>query len=419
MNARTFCLAVLTAFSPALIHGADSPTQPAPTNTSIATKLADVALLAGSPTNLTGLSESALNSPDTFNRILGGLQNYIVGANADTNSYLQLIKDFNLNFKVFNADSARGQAALGFDYSYDRSVAGRTLRPDSANPLGLSFALHAKGNVAFDKKRNPDDFLETGGKFHIFQSIGGWEPMINQKLVRKAGTTNDITEAQVLIDNLIGKLDFAEEQRKTNQEWQAFLNFIDQHSRLQFFWDAAGNIALESNQSFSKKQLAYGFQLGALVRAWNPSSPWARWNIFDFPFAAFRFAVGTDQEWSPSGQAYPSVVAGLDLVDPLNDTDRFDVDPNKDPYPRVRAEIAFKTRFIRLKDTDLWISLSYRHFQELGASSAIRRSGLDQTDYFAATFDLRYGFNFTYAAGRLPLDRASDSVFALGWKLNF
>ncbi len=222
---------------------------------------------------------------------------------------------------------------------------------------------------------------------------------------------------QKLINSL--DLNLTEEQRKTNTGWQSFFTFINQRSRLQVLWDAAGNFSLESDQSFAKKQLAYGFQLGVLPRAWNPDSPWAKWNILDFPFAAIRYITQTDEDWTPSGQALPSLIAGVDLVNPINDPARFAVDPSKDAYPRFRAEVAFKTLVGRWDKNDLWLSLSYRRFQEIGPSAVIRNARLDQTDYFAATLELPHGFNVTYSVGRLPFDQNSERVLSLGWKLNF
>ena len=39
--------------------------------------------------------------------------------------------------------------------------------------------------------------------------------------------------------------------------------------------------------------------------------------------------------------------------------------------------------------------------------------------YAAASLEFLGGFSFTYSAGKLPLDRDSDNVLALGYKLNF
>lgn len=402
-------------FCPLILANAAAATAPTgETNTPVG----DLDLMSGPGHSFGEMANSALHSPDTYNALVGALRNQIVGDN--TNAYLQLIKDFNINFKVFDADSAGGEAGLGFDYSFDRSVVGRTINPDKDNPLGLSFAVHAKGNVAFDQKKNPDDFLDSGASIHLFQSVGGWEPTVRQQLISKTrpdGTTFETTEAQELINGL--DLSLTEDQRSKDEQWRKFFDFIDQRSRLQIFWDVAGNFSLESNQDFSRKQMAYGLKLGGLVRAWNPNSPWARWNVLDYPFAAIRYLTRTDENWSPSGQALPSCVVGVDLVDPLNDSVRFAVDPDKSAYPRFRAEVAFKTQVLRWKEDHIWLALSYRHFQEIGASAAISNAHLDQTDYFAATLDLIYGFNVSYSTGRLPLDLESDRVFALGWKLNF
>jgi hypothetical protein len=383
-----------------------------------AIRLEDLALMA--PEELKTMLHEAKSSADIYNAASHMLQDFIFAKDSNTNSYLQIIKDLNINFKVFDADTTGGDAGLGFSYAFDRALAGRTINPAAENPLGISFALHAKGNVAFDHKDNPDDFLESGGKIHLFQSIGGWEPMVNQELVPQVGAdgkTNWITTTQVLINKL--DLSMNEAQRATDPMWQEFFRFIDQNSKMQVLWDFAGNFALESNQSFSEKQYAYGAQAGLLLRAWNPTSPWARWNILDFPFAAIRFLTRADENWSPSGQALPSFVAGVDLISPTQDTARFTADPDEGTYPRFRGEVALKSRLTRWKENDIWVSMSYRRFQEIGPSDAIRAANLDATDYFAAQIDLVYGLNLSYSTGRLPFDHESDRVLAVGWKLNF
>src|SRR5215208_4161078 len=107
--------------------------------TNVAMRLEDIALAAANPERLTSMVQEALTSPDTFNAAVHMLQHPIVGKDGKTNSYLQIIKDLNINFKVFDADTTRGEPGLGFSYAFDRAVAGRTINDKAENPLGLSF----------------------------------------------------------------------------------------------------------------------------------------------------------------------------------------------------------------------------------------------------------------------------------------
>jgi hypothetical protein len=188
--------------------------------------------------------------------------------------------------------------------------------------------------------------------------------------------------------------------------------------RPQFFYDVQAHGTLETDQQFDNKQWTYGGKVAFVFRDWRSKSDLGWFNLFDYPFAGLR-ALVNQEEFQPSGRTFPSVLAGIDLVDPSENDARLAVDPDTDVYPRLRVEIAFKTPFMRFGDDHLYASASYRHFQELGASSLIKTGNLDQSDYFVAKVDLPYHFNVSFSTGKLPLDQKNDQVYAVGWTLNF
>src|ERR1039457_6138233 len=255
-----------------------------------------------------------INSPDTYNNVLKVLLEPQFGK---TNKLMGLISDLNIKFKAFDATKTGDKVGLGFEYSYDKSFAGAVIKTNADSPMDLSLSFHAKGNVAFDKNKNPNDFLDTGLKFELFQSIGGVDPRIYKKDAFAANR-----QAQYNASTITNQV---REEIDADPRWKEWQDIVKRALINQFFYDVAGNVSLESNQTFSKKQWAYGLQVGGVVRAWNDDAPLARFNLLDYPFAGLRYLTGADREWKPSGQAIPSVIAGIDLVDPLDKTTRLAV----------------------------------------------------------------------------------------------
>lgn len=353
--------------------------------------------------------KESLHDPDTLNALLERLNE---PALQKSNAFFGLVNDLHLKFKVFDTTSSGQDAALGLEYAYDKAMIGHTLRSNSPNPIGMTFNVAARGNVAFDRTENPDDFLDSKVQFHFFQSIGGMDPTIS--------TEAQAAELQRALLEAATVKAIPPEQFDASPEWRAVKERIIHRLRTQYFWDVSGNAGLESDQGFVQKQWVYGAQIGGVVRAWNPESAVAKFNLFDWPFAMLRYLTGADTQWKPSGQAIPSVLGGIDLVDPTGNNQRVSIDPDEDgAFPRFRVEVAFKTKIARVMDKDIWFASSLRHFQEIGASRAIRTADLDRQTYFAASLELPAGFSVNYSAGRLPLDRQTDHVYALGYTLKF
>lgn len=300
------------------------------------------------------------------------------GAGAASNAWVTVINDLNLKLKVFNPSNSFDTATFGFEYDFHKAVATRTLLDPKTNAIGLaiSFNLAAQGNVAFDSTKNPEDFLKSGANFELLYTrlfnnvpdIDSDDPQLSQPLL---------------------------------------------YTRVK------ANGALESNQTFSKKQWAYGASVGGNLLDAGSKTTLSRWNILDYPFAALRYLTRADEKWSPSGDSFPVLLAGIDLIDPITDAERFAIDPSKDPYPRFSAEVTFKTQAATLAGHDIFLGAAYRYFKEISPSPAIRAANFDEQQYFVVYVEFLSGFSVSYSTGKLPLDRKDDQVFALGYRLNF
>ena len=350
----------------------------------------------------------ALGERDVFNSLAQPLVQRVLQT-AHTNALLGFINDWNLRPKFFHApDGASDDAVLGIEYHFQKSIANRVFDESWKNPMGISLAFEAQGDVAVEAKKNPNNLLETSAQLHLFQGIGGIDPTYSNSDAARAEFQRE------LMQNIQDK-EFASGR---GQAYNAMARKLTEHMAPQLFWDLAGHATLEADQQFHDKQWAYGGKLSFAFRDWRAQSTAGWFNVFDYPFAAIRWLV-EKEEFQPSGRVFPSVVLGLDLVDGSANDTRIAIDPDTDAFPRGRAELAFKTRVLRWQDRPLYFSAAYRYFQEFSASRAIKAANLNRSEYFVMRMDLPYRFNLSYATGKLPLDQDNDQVYAIGWALNF
>ena len=350
----------------------------------------------------------ALGEQDVFNSLAQPLVQRVLQT-AHTNALLGFINDWNLRPKFFHApDGASDDAVLGLEYHFQKSIANRVFDESWKNPMGISLAFEAQGDVAVEAKKNPNNLLETSAQLHLFQGIGGIDPTYSNSDAARAEFQRE------LMQNIQDK-EFASGR---GQAYNAMARKLTEHMAPQFFWDLAGHATLEADQQFHEKQWAYGGKLSFAFRDWRAQSTAGWFNVFDYPFATIRWLV-EKEDFQPSGRVFPSVVLGLDLVDASDNDTRIAIDPDTDAFPRGRAELAFKTRALRWQDRPLYFSAAYRYFQEFSASRAIKAANLNRSAYFVMRMDLPYRFNLSYATGKLPLDQDNDQVYAIGWALNF
>lgn len=183
-------------------------------------------------------------------------------------------------------------------------------------------------------------------------------------------------------------------------------------------WDFDLHAAYESNQDFSSRQLAFGTALGGRLVSWDPEARLSRLNAFDLPGAALRWLAGQDQGFRTSGEAYPTIVAGLDLVEAAREETRGAV-TDDESFLRARLEAGLKTRVLDLEDESLFLSAGWRFYQEIDAPAAVRRADTDAHSHLQLSLDLPGGWFLSYATGKLPLDAQDDSTFALGFQVHF
>lgn len=366
-----------------------------------ATNIAPV-LSAGDTRSLLAELKDARNQADVLNQFLGKL--------TATNSGLAWLKALNLHFKVFEPSAAGQDAGLGVEYDFDKGVTDARFFGEE-NPAYLTFNLKARGNISFDKNNNPTDFLQSGAQLHLWQFFGQTDddPVGSDGLTLSSRTFRELAS-----DKFKGK---SGNELRATPEWRNYQSQAFEKDPAEWFYDLAANFALESDQTFSKKQYAYGLEIQPRVRVWDPDSPWSKFNLFDWPFACTRMLGG--EEWKPRGRFLPGIMAGLDLIDPAGNSDRFAVDADEGAYPRFKAEVGFRSKVVEIQGKPVWFSAAYRYFQELGASSAIEAADLDAQHYFAASLDLPGNITITYSTGKLPFDLQDQQVWALGYRVKF
>lgn len=313
------------------------------------------------------------------------------------NTYL-FLKDLDIRFKTFQ--SVNLPASLGFSYNYENTWLKNKIKPSSSYYHSLNLAF--KGNVAFSKKYNPHDFLESS-----FDFDGGW--MVGGK-VREIDSATSLV-IQETEDSILA----LRERGAPYQDLYQRLNDLIQVSD-QFFLSVKGKFSFESNQDFTRTQFVPGVVIGFGAKGWNKKGTLRNLNGFDYPFALVRYITGTDATLNVYGVTFPSLLVGLDYVIPGSDDYRKSILGNDNPYKRLKFEIGFKTRVANVTKEVIYLSSNYRWYKELGASDLIRQKRMHRFSFFVVAVESSSGWFVSYTCGRLPFDRVSDHVYAVGFK---
>ena len=318
----------------------------------------------------------------------------------------KLIEDTNLKLKAFESDDEGESASLGFSYSYAKN---RKLRFDeqSVNYSGLDISFKAKGNIAFDKDANPNDFLDTKLSWSYFLSRGG---VIGE--IKDPGTIDKLDELTIEFT----KMKF-EDFRKSPQ-WQEYKDIIGKHLTDQYYLDIGVDGGLESDQSFDKKQYTFGAKAGLVPRGWGEDSILGKLNVLDYIPALIRRYSAVDDLWQPRGSAFPSVLLGVDRVVPEGDDPRAQATDNSD-YTRFMVEASFKTQLTQWKADPVYLEANFRFYHEFDASQPVKDAELDEFTYFSMALRLPMNLFVSYTTGRLPLDASDDQVYSIGLDYNF
>src|SRR6185503_14714164 len=302
--------------------------------------------------------------------------------------------------------SGSGDAALGFSYDFAKSLS------SSDDHSSGSTEFIATGNVAFDQETNPDDFLVTTLRLRWFgtHAFGGGQS-------RK-------DEVEQLPDPDVGTLAAFDPQRfaelaerfaqlsssaeiRADPDFQAlaesYFEGIEKELPPELIWDFDLHASYESNQDFSSRQPVLGTSLGGRLVSWDPEASLSRWNVFDWPAAALRWLAGQDESFRASGQTYPTIVSGLDLVDATADDTRSAI-TDDESFLRARVEAGFRSRVFELDEQALFLSAGWRFYGEIDPPAAVQRADADQFSHLQLQLDLPKGWSLTYATGKLPLD---------------
>lgn len=312
---------------------------------------------------------------------------------------LRLIEGLHARLQA-QQSSSQGDPALGFAFDFAKPIG------TSETPGSESFDLVARGNVAFDSASNPDDFTTVMLRARWFGSTSlGDEP---KSRTERIGELADPTAEELA--------ELGGDARDAQRITRAWVERVQRTLPTEIVWDGELHAGLETDQTFGTRQMVFGLSASLRPIAWNPDTKLSRWNPFDAPAAALRWLAGED--FRTSGLAWPTFVAGLDVVD-ASANDLRDAVTNDESYLRARLEATMRSRAFVVGGEEVHLTAAWRYFQELDAPAGVRQADLDSTSHLALGLELPHGFELGYSAGRLPLDGRDDSVFAIGYHLDF
>ena len=341
----------------------------------------------------------SLTSPNFLNDAMAKFMSAL--DKKDTSAY-NFIRNLNLDFKTFQADSQ--PPGLGFSYQYDNSWTKNSIT--KTHDISQSFNLNLDGNVAFKKVYNPTNFLES--KF-VYNGTFFWGGLAKKNTPEEAKQLRDIFRSYA---TAISNHDETA-QRALKAQADQLTQLTDQ-----FYLGINGSASFESNQDFSKTQFVPGLLINAGASSFTDNSSLSWFNFPDYPFALIRLLTQTNSHFSVSGVAIPSVLFGLDYVVPTNDSLRQAVTGALDPFTRVRFEASFKTEAAKVAGQVFWFSADYRWYHQLGAPQAIVSAHINNFSFFTCNLAASNGFFVSYSTGQLPFDQKSANVYGLGFKYN-
>ena len=341
-----------------------------------------------------GLKE-IFSDPDLLNDLFAKNLEMLKGPSATGYRY---IKDLNLKFKSFQNDTL--PVSLGFEYKYDNSWIKNRIQKNSV--FYQTYSLSFNGNVAFRKKYNPNNFLESTLSYDGSFMFGGRARKIDD-------ATSDLI--QQIEDTILERRSRREPYMDLYRKVNSLIHVTDQ-----FYIGVKGKLAFESNQDFSKRQYVPGILLGIGAKGWNKNEALQYFNILDYPFALIRLITGTDDKFTIYGATFPSFLFGLDYVIPDKDTLRQKLTNDLDPFSRLRFEVGFKTRVARIGKEMIHFVSNFRWYKELAAKKIIKDNNLERFTYFVGALESNSGLFVSYTTGKLPFDLRNNQIYAIGFK---
>jgi hypothetical protein len=153
---------------------------------------------------------------------------------------------------------------------------------------------------------------------------------------------------------------------------------------------------------------AYFLRLGAIATYETDQSFDNRQHMFGVTASVTKVSV------LRNGDA-GTLILNYGSVKPSNDAERERVLGNLDSFRRVNAELSYSIPVNRKQLRS--IDFNYRHYQETGASGAIKAAGLDEQHLGLIRANLDQDFFIQYSRGALPFDLRSERAVKIGWSL--
>jgi hypothetical protein len=344
--------------------------------------------------------DGIIDSPDLYNDVWKILVDNAIKSDSVKWKYLD---DLNLKFKTFQTeDNSNTTLGLSYDFSFDWA----NFKDTNDRRMSQTFGLDAKGNIAFDKSLNPNDFLESNVNYNLTWFFGG---------VIKNSDIQIFNELNIIEDKLVNYDD------PSSPEALKLWNEFGQKLKLsnQYYFSVEPKFGFESNQDFSKTQFAPGLKLNLGAKAWSNTSTLSKLNIFDYPFALIRVITKVDKKFTPYGATIPTIQFGLDYVLPQNDTIRETLVGNLNPFLRTKIEASFRTYVSKIKNQKIFFNANFRFYQELSAEEVVKNANLASNTYFVMALQSSSGFYVSYANGSLPFDAKNDEVYSIGFNYKF
>lgn len=338
-----------------------------------------------------------LTSPATLNRGLFRLE--------DEPLLNGILKPLNLTFVNLQTPD-EGGGILGLQYQWTKDLVYDSLRPLGAGYSGFHLTGKADGTATLDPSRNPRDFLDSEVTVNAFGVWGGTIPA-DAGWFDKLNALGDSLTRYTTVEAL-----------EASGAFDEFFTQVWGRLTTQLYVTADLSASVEADQRFQRSQTVFGGHLGIDVKAWNPDSGLAKLNVFDWPAAALRYLFGADPSIRPLGSAIPTVVLGLDHVDPGDDPARAAIDETG-PFYRFTAELAYKSPLVSMSGGSLYLEGWLRHYSQMNPSAAV--VGADLARFTEATVSLvaPNGLYVAYSHGRLPFDEVSSRVYEAGFRYSF
>jgi hypothetical protein len=353
-----------------------------------------------SESDIKNILNGIIKNPGLYNSIWS---NFLKQSYISENDKYKFLNDLNVSFKTFQSKDST-KSSLGFTYNFNFDYS-KYVEIDN-HRIAHTFGLSTKGNVAFNKTLNPNNFLETKINYSYAHFSGG---VVAQSDTAIFTRLNDIEDKLIKIKDLK-----SDEAIKLWEDFGSNLQLTDQ-----YFYGFSPKISYESNQDFSKTQFVPGINIDLGAKSWNDKATLSKLNLFDYPFALLRLITGTDQQFTTYGSTLPTVQLALDYVIPTKDSLRKVIVKNENPYPRFKFETSFRTFVSRISNENIFFNADYRYYQELSASKEIIAANLSSVEYFVMALQSTSGLFVSYSTGKLPFDRKTDQIYSIGFNYKF